>query len=188
MSRIVYFHGENVIRREEDSAGRGRMDIIEIFSQGRVSKRLRDTKGTGQWDTVNHFQGNELAREERDTDADGFLDLRIFYEKGVIVRQEADTNGDRKVDVWVRFQDGERVEQLEDQKIIGKISARYLFKGEQLIGQEEVPDSDPPADSAPFVAVAEEVRNMAAPQVPPGAATNEKGIVSQGLVSGGEIK
>jgi hypothetical protein len=112
-----------------------------------------------------YFQGNELAREERDTDSDGFFDLRIFYENGVIARQEADTNGDRKADVWVNFQNGERVEQLEDQKFSGKISARYLFKGDQLISQEAA-DADPPSRSAAFLAVAEEARGMAAPPNP----------------------
>ena len=139
-----------MIRREEDSSGRGRIDLIENFSQGRLEKRLRDTKGTGKWDTLYYFKDNELVREERDTDGDGFFDLRIFYEKGRIVRQEADTNADRRVDVWVNFQNGERVEQLEDQSYQGKITGRYLFKDGQVVGQEQVANAEPPSVASPF--------------------------------------
>ena len=98
---------------------------------------------------------NEIA------DGDGFFDLRLFYEKGQIVRQEADTNNDRRVDVWVKFENNERVEQLEDQNFRGKISARYLFKAGQVVGQEQVADAEPPSVAFPFVAVEEEFKNMA---------------------------
>jgi hypothetical protein len=100
-------------------------------------------------------------REERDTDSDGFFDLRIIYDKGQIVAQEADTNGDRLVDVWVRFQNGAQVEQLEDQKYQGKVTARYIFKDGQVVGQEQVADGEPPRPSAPFSTVEEELRSMA---------------------------
>ena len=110
---------------------------------------------------MQYFKDNELVREERDSDGDGFFDLRLFYEKGQIVRQEADTNNDRRVDVWVKFENNERVEQLEDQNFRGKISARYVFKAGQIVGQEQVADAEPPSVAFPFVAVEEEFRNMA---------------------------
>ena len=99
--------------------------------------------------------------EHDDSDGDGFFDLRLFYENGHVVRQEGDTNNDRRVDVWVRFENNERVEQLEDQNFRGKISARYLFKGGQVVCQEQVADGEPPSVTFPFVAVEEEFRNMA---------------------------
>src|SRR5262249_21748333 len=95
----------------------------------------------------------------RDTDGDCFFDLRLYYERGQVVRQEADTNNDRRVDVWGRFENNEPVEQLEDQNFRGKISARYLFKGGQVVGQEQVADMEPPSVTFPFVAVEEEFRN-----------------------------
>ena len=70
-------------------------------------------------------------------------------------------NSDRRVDVWVRFENNQRVEQLEDQNFRGKISARYLFQGDQVTGQEQIPDAEPPSVAFPFVAVEEELRNMA---------------------------
>jgi hypothetical protein len=110
---------------------------------------------------VQYFKDNELVREERDSDGDGFFDLRLFYENGQISRQEADTNSDRRVDVWIRFENNERVEQLEDQNFRGKISARYLFKGGQVVGQEQISDGEPPSVALPFAAVEEEFKNMA---------------------------
>jgi hypothetical protein len=124
-----------------------------------VTKRLRDTKGTGKWDTVYYFEDNQLVREERDTKSTGVLDFRTIYDKGQIVAQEADTNGDRRVDVWVNFQNGERIEQLEDQTYQGKITARYIFKGGQIIGQETLDNLEPPRVSKPFTTVAEELKS-----------------------------
>jgi hypothetical protein len=99
------------------------------------------------------------VREDRDTNSDGFFDLRIFYDKGVIVAQEADTNGDRQADVWVRFQGGERVEQLEDQKFQGKVTARYVFKGEEIVQQEQLDNAEPPRAFEPFASVAQALQN-----------------------------
>src|SRR5262249_54131814 len=155
------FQGEGVGGREEDTAGRGRTDMIETFFQGRLNRRWRDTKGTGKWDSVQYFKDNELVREERDSDGDGFFDLRLFYENGQVVRQEADTNNDRRGDVWGRVENNERVEKIEDQKFRGKSSAPHLFKGGQVVGQEKVADGEPQSVTFPFVAVEEEFRNMA---------------------------
>jgi hypothetical protein len=56
---------------------------------------------------------------------------------------------------------GERVEQLEDQNYRGKISARYLFKAGQVVGQEQVADGEPPSVVSPFVSVEEQFKSMA---------------------------
>ena len=61
----------------------------------------------------------------------------------------------------MNFRNGEKTEQLEDQHYRGKISARYLFKGDQVIGQEQVADADPPSIAAPFTAVEEELKSIA---------------------------
>jgi hypothetical protein len=124
-----------------------------------VTKRLRDTKGTGKWDAVYYFEDNQLVREERDTKNTGVLDFRTIYDKGQIVAQEADTNGDRRVDVWVNFQNGERTEQLEDQNYQGKITARYIFKGGQVIAQETLESVEPPRVSKPFNTIEEELKS-----------------------------
>jgi hypothetical protein len=127
------------------------------------------------------------VREERDTNDDGFFDLRIFYEKGQIARQEADTNHDRRVDVWQKFENSEPVEQLEDQKFLGKINARYLFKGGELVGQEQVQDGDPPSVAAAFVSVEEELRSMASYGL--STATDIRAVANKaGMESASEIK
>jgi len=88
------------------------------------------------------------------------------------------------VDVWVNFQNGEQVEQLEDQDFRGKITARYVFKGGQVVGQEQVADGAPPSAAATFGAVEDEVRSMATyGTVPSGTVT-----ARTGMAPGGEIK
>jgi hypothetical protein len=89
--------------------------------------------------------------------------------------------------VWVSFQNGEQIEQLEDQKHQGKVTARYSFKGGQIVGQEPVADGEPPRPSAPFVAVEEELRSMAGYGLP---FTTERRAANatSGMVLGPEVK
>jgi hypothetical protein len=160
--------------------------MIETFSQGRLTRRLKDTGASGKWDTIYYFSNNELIREERDTNGDGFFDLRIIYDKGQVVRQEADTNADHRVDVWVKFENGQKIEQLEDQSFSGKLTARYVFKGGQLAGQEQLANVDPPDSASPFTAVEEELRKMAAYGGSP--VEGEASAAARGLLSGAEIQ
>ena len=158
VSRVVYFHGDEVIRREEDTAHRGRMDMIEFFSVGRVTKRLRDTKGTGKWDTVYYFEDNQLVREERDTKSTGTLILEPFTIKDRLLRKRRIPT---VIVAWMSgyFQNGERIEQLEDHNYQGKITARYIFKGGQIVGQETLEQNlDPPRVSKPFRTIEEEAQ------------------------------
>jgi hypothetical protein len=184
---VLYFRGDEVIRREEDTAGRGRMDLVELFAQGRLIQRVRDSKGTGRWDTLYFYEDNQLTREERDTNGDGFFDLRIFYDKGVTVAQEADTNGDRRADVWVRFDNGEQAEQLEDQKYQGKVTARYVFKAGQVVHQEQLENADPPRLSEPFGNVEQALQSAVVYGKSEKVQTRASNV-APGVESGSEIK
>jgi hypothetical protein len=183
---VIFFRNDQIVRRDEDTARRGRMDLIELFSEGRLTLRLRDNKGTG-WDTLYYYQDNQLVREEQDTNGDGVFDLRILYAKDHVVAQEGDTNGDRRVDVWVRFHEGERVEQLEDQKYEGRVTARYVFKGGEMVSREQVDNIPAPRSSEPFVEVETTLKNAAitgSSNPPDRRATR----IGAGLESASEIK
>jgi hypothetical protein len=78
------------------------------------------------------------------------------------------------------------VEQLEDQKYQGKITARYVFKGDQVISQEQLENAEPPRVSAPFTRVEDERRNITEGAAMVGAQPATAAIL--GLESGPEIK
>jgi hypothetical protein len=133
------------------------------------------------------YQDNLLTREERDTNGDGVFDLRILYENDQIIAQEGDTNGDRRVDVWVRFRDGKRAEQLEDQKYEGKVTARYVFNGGELVSQEQLENAEPPRRSEPFTEVELELKKAVSSDSAEASQTRAT-RVGYGLESGSEIK
>jgi hypothetical protein len=61
----------------------------------------------------------------------------------------------------VRFQQGERAEQLEDQSYQGKVTARYVFKGGEVVQQEQLDQLEPPRRSDPFANVEQALQNIA---------------------------
>jgi len=59
------FRSGEVLLREEDSRGQGRIDPIETFSHGQLVKRSIDSKGSGQLDALYLFKDGRLIRDER---------------------------------------------------------------------------------------------------------------------------
>ena len=57
------FRSGEVVLREEDSRGQGRIDPIETFSHGQLVKRLIDSKGSGKLDALYLFKDGRLIRD-----------------------------------------------------------------------------------------------------------------------------
>ena len=135
------------------------MDMIEIFSQGRVDKTAARYQRNRQ---VGHrllFSGQSTRSRRTRHQRRWHLRFAEFSTKRARSSPRRPTPTAIAGRCLGKFSETARqVEQLEDQKYQGKITARYVFKGDQVINQEQVANGEPPRASAPF---ARSKRNVA---------------------------
>ncbi|HXF76880.1 MAG TPA: hypothetical protein VNN13_12355, partial [Methylomirabilota bacterium] len=76
---------------------------------------------------------------------------------------------------------------LEDQNYQGVVTARYWFKGDQVVGQEQLANVAPPRVSEPFTGIDERLKNIRGHEL---SVLAEKRIVSavSGMESGHKMK
>ena len=125
-------------KRDEDTAGRGHMDMIELFSQGQLVKRLRETK-RGKWDILYYFKEQRGdSRRARQTNGTVSSMSEFSMTRAELSRRKP-----------IRMVTGESTLDQFSGRRIGRTAGRsdlsrknhcrvYLFKAGQVIDQQQV--------------------------------------------------
>jgi hypothetical protein len=99
---FVYFDEAGVVKRDElDLDFDGAIEIITLYSEGKVVRQDIDTNSDGQVDRVRTISNDKPQKVEGDTNADGKIDYWEYYNAaGTMIRAGLDTDSNGSVDVW----------------------------------------------------------------------------------------
>jgi hypothetical protein len=100
---------EQLIRKDIDLNGNGRVDVWRFYADGeRLVREAFDLDFDGIVDVWNYYDDRgRLVRKEADLSLDGRIDLWKYYENGRLVRKERDTSGNGRPDYFEFWVDGE---------------------------------------------------------------------------------
>ena len=145
------YEGSRLVRRERDTNGDGRPDVVVHHgSDGRPTRREESSRMDGRFDTVTHYRDGRLARRESDTDGDGRPDLLAEYDDqerpartesllapdrkmvqvyadGRLSREEWRRLPDDRVETRLTYADGRVMEKEEDSTGGGVLDVVSLF-------------------------------------------------------------
>lgn len=99
---------EQVVRKERDLNGDGRVDLWEAYDpEGNVTKQAYDLDFDSKPDLVITFEKGQLVKKEYAPGFDGMVRTTAFYENGKLVRKERDSRGTGKTDTWEYWENGQ---------------------------------------------------------------------------------
>ena len=136
-----------LVRAEFDTDADGRVDVLNLYENGKLASQRTDTDRDGRLETTVWVDGNgEPVRGEIDATGDGTPDVAEWYADGYVVERRTDTNGDGRFDVVAVAVAGRVVRTEQDVDSDGRVDHWWFYDAD---GRETAALVDADGDGHP---------------------------------------